>query len=143
MGVASQKAQSLPVAITTATKFFGSPNRIYMQIDCKQSKVLGFLKTGERKLFIRNDGGNIKEILPICVLDFYVHESCQRGGIGKKLFELMLNREYVTPEKLAYDRPSSKLFSFLAKHYNLKQYVPQNNNFVVFNQYFTGPLQHH
>jgi hypothetical protein len=27
--------------------------------------------------------GGIKEMRPTCVLDFYVHESCQRSGIGK------------------------------------------------------------
>ena len=31
----------------------------------------------------------MKEIDPVCVLDFYVHESCQRQGIGNKLFEFM------------------------------------------------------
>jgi len=95
-----------------------------MQIDVKSSCVLGLLKVGEKKLFIRNEAGSIKEITPICVLDFYVHESCQRGGIGKGLFEHMLAREHASPEKLAYDRPSSKLFGFLAKHYGLKHYVP-------------------
>lgn len=42
--------------------------------------MLGLLKVGVKKLFIRNDAGNIKEINPLCVLDFYVHESVQRGG---------------------------------------------------------------
>jgi alpha-tubulin N-acetyltransferase 1 len=70
------------------------------------------------------------------VLDFYVHESMQRGGHGKALFELMLQTENLTAAQLGYDRPSEKLISFLAKHYGLKNYVPQNNNFVVFNSYF-------
>lgn len=30
------------------------------------------------------------EIEPVCVLDFYVHESCQRQGVGKALFEVSL-----------------------------------------------------
>jgi len=37
---------------------------------------------------------------------------------------------------LAYDRPSPKLIGFLAKHYNLRHYVKQNNNFVIFDDYF-------
>jgi alpha-tubulin N-acetyltransferase 1 len=37
--------------------------------------VIGLLKVGVKKLFIRNEIGAIKEISPICVLDFYVHES--------------------------------------------------------------------
>ncbi len=80
--------------------------------------------------------GQIKEISPLCVLDFYVHESVQRNGLGKLLFEKMLFVEGVKPEKLAYDRPSEKLLAFLAKHYGLKRYVPQNNNYVVYNAYF-------
>lgn len=53
----------------------------------------------------------------------------------------MLQMENVRPEKLAYDRPSEKLLGFLAKHYGLKRYVPQNNNYVVFNSYFETPQQ--
>jgi len=45
------------------------------------------LKTGKRKLFIRNQIGKIHEITPICVLDFYVHESVQRGGFGKVIYD--------------------------------------------------------
>lgn len=72
----------------------------------------------------------------MCVLDFYVHESMQRGGHGKAIFEKMLQEQHIGPEKLAYDRPSEKLLGFLAKHYGLKKYVPQNNNFVVFDAYW-------
>jgi alpha-tubulin N-acetyltransferase 1 len=71
------------------------------------------------------------------VLDFYVHESVQRGGHGKDLFERMLQIEAVEPKRLAYDRPSSKLRGFLSKYYKLKNYVPQNNNYVVFDDYFS------
>jgi alpha-tubulin N-acetyltransferase 1 len=48
----------------------------------------------------------------------------------------MLEVEGVKPEKLGYDRPSEKLLGFLAKHYGLKRYVPQNNNYVVYSAYF-------
>lgn len=48
----------------------------------------------------------------------------------------MLDYEGEEPKKLGYDRPSEKLINFLSKHYNLVDYVPQNNNFVVFNNYF-------
>ncbi len=73
---------------------------------------------------------------PICVLDFYVDSKVQRGGYGKILFDAMLEFEKVTPCKLAYDRPSSKMIAFMAKNYGLKSYVPQNNNYVVFDEYF-------
>lgn len=74
----------------------------------------------------------MKELRPLCVLDFYVHESCQRSGIGRKLYDYMLQCEKKTPAKVAYDRPSVKFMSFLAKHFGLRQYTPQTNNFVVF-----------
>merc|ERR1719269_479186 len=47
-------------------------------------------------------------------------------------------QESVVPEKLAYDRPSPKLLGFLRKHFGLSRYVPQANNFVVFDAYFSG-----
>lgn len=48
----------------------------------------------------------------------------------------MLKNEGVEPRKLAYDRPSPKLRGFLSKYYNLRNHVPQNNNFVVFDDYY-------
>ena len=126
------------------------------------------------RLAEQNDSGAIREIEPLCVLDFYVHESCQRMGLGKIMFTYMAECEAVEAPDLAYDRPSHKFLAFLAKcvclgvpvvpavpavawygcvaashlsctaasplgvcrYYGLKDYVPQNNNFVVYNQYF-------
>eukprot|EP01017_Pseudomicrothorax_dubius_P027149 TRINITY_DN3093_c0_g1_i10.p1 TRINITY_DN3093_c0_g1~~TRINITY_DN3093_c0_g1_i10.p1 ORF type:complete len:158 (-),score=15.65 TRINITY_DN3093_c0_g1_i10:385-858(-) len=51
-------------------------------------------------------------------------------------FDHMLEREGSEPSRIAYDRPSPKLIGFLRKHFNLVNFVPQNNNFVVFNEYF-------
>jgi alpha-tubulin N-acetyltransferase 1 len=92
MGTASAKAQALKQVITTFDKFVGTDNRIYLKVD--GNKVLGLLKVGERNLFYRdyvfrflNEIGTIKEMKPTCVLDFYVHESCQRSGVGKVIIE--------------------------------------------------------
>jgi alpha-tubulin N-acetyltransferase 1 len=114
-------------------------------------KALGFLKVGRKRLFITapSTGGHefadvqetFREIEPLCVLDFYVHERCQRSGHGKRLFDTMLAREEAAAPGMAYDRPSDKLLLFLQKHYGLCQYSPQNNNFVVFNDYFEQDLQ--
>jgi len=38
----------------------------------------------------------------------------------------------------AVDRPSPKFLAFLAKHYNLKVLIPQVNNFVIFEGFFTN-----
>eukprot|EP00347_Sterkiella_histriomuscorum_P016900 403351420 len=140
MGSASAKAQKLGCSITTAQKFFASDdNKLYLMVEGRQ--CLGLLKIGKRNLFIRNESGQMREIKPQCVLDFYVHESVQRNGIGKQLFERMLTQEKLQPHKFGYDRPSEKLLSFLSKHYYLKKYVPQANNFVVFSQYFDQAQQ--
>lgn len=48
----------------------------------------------------------------------------------------MLDSEGLFPEQLGYDRPSPKLIGFLNKYYKLNYFVPQNNNYVVFPQYF-------
>lgn len=48
----------------------------------------------------------------------------------------MLLRENLQPAQLAYDRPSPKLMAFLAKHFGLTKFRPQNNNYVIFDDYF-------
>jgi len=52
--------------------------------------VVGILKVGCKKLFVYDSHGIQHEMQSLCVLDFYVHESCQRRGYGWKLFEHML-----------------------------------------------------
>ena len=48
----------------------------------------------------------------------------------------MLELEKKDASQLGYDKPSPKLLSFLAKHYSLRNYSPQSNNFVVYDDYF-------
>jgi len=107
-----------------------------MYIITNKNTAIGFLKVGPKKLFYRDYVGKIIEMSPLCVLDFYVYESVQRGGYGKKLFDRMLNTENADPSKLAYDRPSPKLLAFLKKYYGLTNYIPQNNNYVIYQEYF-------
>ena len=52
----------------------------------------------------------------------------------------MLKFENIQPKLIAYDRPSPKLVGFLKKHYGLSNYVVQNNNFVIFNEYFENRI---
>ena len=52
--------------------------------------VIGIIKVGSKKLFVYDRDGEQHEMQPLCVLDFYVHESRQRNGCGKKLFQHML-----------------------------------------------------
>eukprot|EP00002_Diphylleia_rotans_P001806 TRINITY_DN11040_c0_g1_i1.p1 TRINITY_DN11040_c0_g1~~TRINITY_DN11040_c0_g1_i1.p1 ORF type:complete len:299 (-),score=50.75 TRINITY_DN11040_c0_g1_i1:1044-1940(-) len=148
MGIASAKAQNLPQVITSTSKLASSDHRLYVAVSPPRA-VSGILKVGHKKLFIRGESGDIREIEPLCVLDFYVHESQQRQGIGLLLFTRMLLHENIKPHRLGYDRPSPKLIGFLSKHYQLSRFTPQPNNFVVFKDFFEdheedlhGHLQH-
>jgi alpha-tubulin N-acetyltransferase 1 len=136
MGRESSRAQGLRSTITTSVRFYSSSdNKIYLKTEGRT--VVGILKTGIRKLFYTNEVGKIIEMSPLCLLDFYVHESCQRSGYGKELYEYMLRNENTGPNKIAIDRPSPKMIGFMRKNYGLTDYIPQNNNFVVYRQYFS------
>lgn len=143
MGKRSASAQGLRKPVTLGTPYQAG-QRIYLLADARTA--LGILKVGTKRLFVAPPASakqsdareNLVEINPVCALDFYVHESCQRGGFGRKLFDAMLQHEGLRPAKLAYDRPSSKFTGFLRKHFGLSSFTPQNNNFVVFDQFFKG-----
>lgn len=138
MGKHSSKAQRLPTVITSFKRMQMNTDSQKLYIFSQKKKCLGYLKTGMKKLFVSTEYGQMKEINPLCVLDFYVSEEVQRQGVGKRLFDLMLEDAKTQPERIAYDRPSDKLLKFLSKHFGLKRYLPQNNNFVVFSQYFNS-----
>lgn len=42
----------------------------------------------------------------------------------------------VPPAKLAYDRPSQKLLTFLSKKYDLNDAIMQPNRYAVFEPFF-------
>ncbi|KAG8553069.1 hypothetical protein GDO81_003257 [Engystomops pustulosus] len=141
IGKASAKAQRLPAPITSASRMQTNQHHLYILKDCTaqtagRGVVIGFLKVGYKKLFVLDHSGSHIEAEPLCILDFYIHESLQRHGFGKELFTLMLRTEQVEPQHLAIDRPSEKFLSFLRKHYNLRSTIPQVNNFVIFEGFF-------
>lgn len=139
MGLASAKAQSLHTIITNAEKLRTSPDqKLYMFCDFTTNLVVGLLKIGHKKLFMYDQCGSQHELAPMCILDFYVHESRQRRGCGKFLFEHMMREEAQPVEHFAIDRPSDKLLNFLRRHYNLHKIIPQVNNFVIFDGFFAN-----
>ncbi|XP_075411425.1 alpha-tubulin N-acetyltransferase 1 isoform X5 [Tenrec ecaudatus] len=141
LGKASAKAQHLPAPITSASRMQSNRHVMYVLKDTSarpavKGAIVGFLKVGYKKLFVLDDREAHNEVEPLCILDFYIHESLQRHGHGRELFQHMLQKERVEPYQLAIDRPSQKLLKFLNKHYNLETTVPQVNNFVVFEGFF-------
>ncbi|BES98828.1 Hypothetical Protein NTJ_11644 [Nesidiocoris tenuis] len=140
MGIASAKAQGLLKPITSWDKLRNSEHTVYILVDREDNggngSVVGLLKIGKKKLYVFDSDSECHESVALCVLDFYVHESKQRMGCGRKLFDYMLHEENVEPQKLAIDRPSHKFLLFLQKYYHLHDVVPQSNNFVVFTGFF-------
>eukprot|EP00063_Salmo_salar_P059371 XP_014034206.1 PREDICTED: alpha-tubulin N-acetyltransferase 1 isoform X1 [Salmo salar] len=142
LGRASAKAQYLTAPITSASKLQTNKHHLYLLKDRESNGgmglAVGFLKVGYKKLFLLDQRGAHVETEPLCVLDFFVTEHLQRHGYGLELFNFMLQHKKVEPVLMAYDRPSPKFLSFLEKHYCLKNSVPQVNNFVVFDGFFTN-----
>ncbi|XP_071775266.1 alpha-tubulin N-acetyltransferase 1 isoform X2 [Centroberyx gerrardi] len=140
LGRASAKAQQLTAPITSASKLQSNRHQLYLLKDGESNGgrgiALGFLKVGYKKLFLLDQRGAHVEAEPLCILDFYITENLQRHGYGLELFDFMLQHKHLEPVLMAYDRPSPKFLSFLAKHYCLTESVPQVNNFVVFDGFF-------
>lgn len=134
----SAKAQGLSGPITDLLRARTHHHNVYIAArrEGKKTTIFGYIKTGRKKLFMTTQMGRFEEIEPVCVLDFYVHESSQRIGIGRALYEAVLEGEHQAPATMAYDRPSPKLLAFLKRHYGLSEYIPQANNFVVYKQYW-------
>lgn len=52
--------------------------------------VVGLLKTGSKSLYMFDENGYHYHLKPRCILDFYIHESRQRKGLGIELYNNML-----------------------------------------------------
>ena len=142
-GALSAQAQALAEAITTLQKTAEREHVLYLatQRSGRGMRVLGLAKSGRKRLYLHGcpglgDPSALTEVTPVCLLDFYVHESAQRQGFGRALIGALLATEQQTPEALAYDRPSPKLLAFMGKHFSLRAWRPQTNAFVVFEPEF-------
>ncbi|XP_075164775.1 alpha-tubulin acetylase isoform X2 [Haematobia irritans] len=141
LGQLSANAQKLNTPVTTAQRLRMSENQtIYLMADVNAGNngaVIGLLKVGTKDLYLFDETGQARKVENApCILDFYIHESRQRAGLGKDLFETMLADEKWTPVKCSVDRPSEKLLGFLKKHYGLVRSIPQANNFVLYEGFF-------
>ncbi|XP_015042475.2 alpha-tubulin N-acetyltransferase 1 isoform X1 [Drosophila pseudoobscura] len=141
LGELSATSQGLSKPVTTAQRLRMSENQtIYLLADTEaghNGAVTGLLKVGNKDLYLFDEAGQTRKVERApSILDFYVHESRQRTGLGKRLFETMLREENWTPLKCSVDRPSEKLLAFFGKHYGLVRTIPQSNNFVLYEGYF-------
>nr|NP_608365.1 leaky [Drosophila melanogaster]Q9W5X9.1 RecName: Full=Alpha-tubulin N-acetyltransferase 2; Short=Alpha-TAT 2; Short=TAT 2; AltName: Full=Acetyltransferase mec-17 homolog 2 [Drosophila melanogaster]AAF45373.1 leaky [Drosophila melanogaster] len=142
MGKLSADAQGLCHAVTSADKL-ASDQVVYLMADKAAGhwEITGLLKVGTKDLFVFDQGGCYRRLNQTpAILDFYVHESRQRCGQGKLLFEWMLEKQGWSAHKCTVDRPSNKMLAFMAKHYGLVRTIPQGNNFVLYEGFFDDPI---
>lgn len=137
IGELSAKAQRLHTSVTTIRKM-SEKNSIYLLAAVQEGLVIGVLKVGLKDLYLFDEQSNLSSHRETpAILDFYVHESHQRRGLGKRLFEYMLADQGWSVGKCAVDRPSAMMRTFLAKHYQLVHTVPQANKFVLYKDFFS------
>eukprot|EP01031_Cornospumella_fuschlensis_P028038 gene28038-33856_t len=135
-------AQDLKVPITSYEKLLSTDvvgQVLLVYVDT--AEMTRYLKFGIKQslYFYRPPKGTLVQIPEtLCLLDFYVQEHVQRGGIGKKLFDEFLRITGVPPGRIAYDRPSPKLLPFLSKHYALTSPDLQPNRYTIFPRHFFG-----
>ncbi|KRW99484.1 hypothetical protein PPERSA_07969 [Pseudocohnilembus persalinus] len=89
MGELSRKAQGLGQIVTSYEKLSANDDILFLKVF--QNKVQGILRIGKKNLFYSDRTGKMINIQPMCLLDFYIHESCQRSGIGKTKENANLN----------------------------------------------------
>ena len=146
LGMASGEAQFLKGPITTIEKLREAPDHVlitvnqYLEIDeageeggKNTGRILGYLKYGLKNLYFYRKNGQVEERMSVSLLDFYVSEAFQRNGLGLMLFEHFLTLTNTShPCKVAYDRPSPKLLSFLSKHFSLTNPDAQPNRYTIY-----------
>ncbi|PAV77171.1 hypothetical protein WR25_12566 [Diploscapter pachys] len=143
MGELSTKAQGLKRVITSYQKMLDHEEEQIIYIMWKRSQdkenmsqLIGILKVGRKKLYLRDAQEQPFEEKPLCILDFYVNEPLQRRGRGHELYEFMLQSECISAHDIAIDKPSDAFLQFLEKYYSLSKPLWQSTNFVVFPSFF-------
>ncbi|XP_023941073.2 alpha-tubulin N-acetyltransferase isoform X2 [Bicyclus anynana] len=142
LGEQSAAAQALNRVITTAEKLRNSPDHLLYLLKDSQAKggngeLIGLLKVGRKHLFLFDDQDKVREVEPLCILDFFVLPDRQRHGYGKVLFDHMLNGLNTSANKLAIDGPSAKMEQFIRKNYGVERLIRQSNNFAVPPDFFS------
>lgn len=136
LGIASSRAQGLSHTITTFSSFASTDCKLYILVSEDGRSALGFIKVGVRNLFLWDRKGMQHERKTLCLLDFFTSPNCQRKGYGRKMIDFMLLDQHKAMKDIPIDRPSSLCLAFMKKHFGLKDYVSQANNYVVFDQYW-------
>lgn len=143
IGQQSSRAQGLSKVVTSAKKLNNCRTHLLYLLKNAEAnngkgEVIGFLKVGYKHLFVFDEENKVREVEPLCVLDFFVVPDRQRCGYGKVLFDHMLHDLEISPQALAIDGPSKKMEKFLFRNYGIDHLVRQNNNFAIPPHFFSA-----
>ena len=112
-GRLSKNEQRIDFPMTDSDSVKKLNQRVFVYV--LDRKPLGMLTIDKRR--IQLEKGLTKEF--ISCTDFYVIHYVQRQGIGKMLFNSMLNFYKLNPKDLAYCRPTQATLNFLKKWYDI------------------------
>ena len=104
-------------------------------------KPVAFLRMGKRTLFLQDEGQLTRVNDCLAALDFY--SRIQRKGLGFLLLTHAVSKYGVDLKKIAFDRPTEAMLSFLTKHFpGLSHPTFHYNHFVTFTGFFqdSSPL---
>jgi len=111
-GTRSAAAQGIGQPMTSAAKLVASEHRVYLASDGAQ--LTGFLKVGTKHLYYYDRKGKVQELDPVCALDFFVDEGCQRRGIGNGILQGFLEvRFFLMPLLLIHNATGHVIFPWL------------------------------
>ncbi|CAH2267483.1 jg12908, partial [Pararge aegeria aegeria] len=65
-----------------------------------KGELIGLLKVGWKHLFLFDEQDKVRQVEPLCVLDFFVLPDYQRHGYGKVLFDHMLKTDTKMHDKI-------------------------------------------
>ncbi|VDK75198.1 unnamed protein product [Onchocerca ochengi] len=143
MGALSATAQGLKRVLTTYDKIINSDDGQVLYLFWQKhpnnentSIIIGLLKIGYKNLYLMDQSMRSFQVTPLCILDFYVHDTLQRQGYGHALFDYMLQQENSSAENVAIDKPSQSLLQFMNKHYGLNEPIWQVTSYVVYASFF-------
>ena len=66
------------------------------------------------------------------ILDFFVHEDCQRKGHGTQLMKYMMKVKKIKPRKISLYQPSKSMLRFMNKNYGLTERLKESLDVYTF-----------
>ncbi|CAI2364942.1 unnamed protein product [Moneuplotes crassus] len=103
------------------------------------NKCVGYISTVDFKIVMHILDDRRIYIDTTAILDFYIHEDCQRKGHGKQLMDYLLLVKGIEPRKVSLYKPSKAMFKFMKKHYGLSARLDESVEVYTFKDILGSP----